>query len=212
MGKLLKKLCVQRGHVVCGIACSKNPIENFKIVDTDVVIDFSTPKSAFKNIIYVLDNDVPVVSGTTGWLNQLDEVKKKCRQKNGSFLHSPNFSIGMNLFFNLNCHIAKLIKNLNYQVAVNETHHTEKLDKPSGTAKKLANDLRNELGKNAKISSKRIKNIIGNHTINFNSEQDLIQIKHVAHNREGFAYGAIIAAEWIVNKKGFFSMKDVLKI
>ena len=211
MGKLIHAIAKKRGHHILAIASSNNPVREIKIDDADVAIDFSTPNSAFENISYMLRNNIPVICGTTGWIHKLDDIKTICANNNGAFLYSPNFSLGMNLFFKLNNNLASLMKDQDYKITIHETHHKEKLDKPSGTAKKLAEDTNIILGSKPKVTADRINNIAGEHIIRYKSEEDIIEIRHTAINRNGFAIGAIKAAEWIVNKKGFFTINDLLK-
>jgi len=190
----------------------------------DAAIEFSTPETALENIYRCFEANVPVVVGTTGWLNHFDEVKNRCLQEQKAMLYAANFSVGVNLFFKLNKMLNQLMLNQGeYEVSITEIHHTEKKDAPSGTAIKLAKDIIehhpkknnwiNELNgdeKTLSILSKREKGVKGLHTIQWQSEQDVIRIEHEAFNRTGFAKGAILAAEWIQDKTGFFSMEDVL--
>lgn len=230
MGKAIEEVALKRGHtIVCKIS-SKNPQEfNPKILQwADVAIEFSTPESAFSNIKQCLEAEVPVISGTTGWLNKKDEIEELCLNKNGSFIYASNFSIGVNIFFEINKMLAKLMnKHELYDVTVQEIHHTTKVDKPSGTALSIAKDIIHELDRkkvwtitkpeqpntrDLYIESLRMDPNPGTHIINYTSEIDSIEIKHEAHSRMGFARGAVLAAEWIVDKKGVFSMSDVLGI
>ena len=221
MGKTIEKIAISRGHTIV-IKADKNADYNIK--EADIAIDFSIPEAAFKNISNCLIHDVPVISGTTGWLNDYDKAVALCDEKQGAFIYASNFSLGVNIFFELNKILAQLMKGLpQYKISMEEIHHTQKLDAPSGTAITLANEIikhseytgwtidtpkSKELG----ITAKRIENVPGTHEITYHSNVDDIQIKHTAHNREGFALGAVIAAEWLLNKKGVFSMKDVLNI
>ncbi|NCT09534.1 MAG: 4-hydroxy-tetrahydrodipicolinate reductase [Flavobacteriia bacterium] len=222
MGKEIEKIAISRGHE---IVIRKDIDDIIDITLADVAIDFSVPNAAFNNISNCLEYNVPVIAGTTGWLEKYDDAVALCHQKNGAFMYASNFSIGVNIFFQLNKQLAKLMSPFeDYQVAMEEIHHTQKLDAPSGTAITLAegiieNSSKNnwELGKktspeNIPIVSKRIPDVPGTHTIWYSSEVDTIEIKHTAHSRKGFALGAVIAAEWIVGKTGVFSMKDVLNI
>lgn len=220
MGKVIEKIALERGHE---IVLKKSSADSFSNLNTaDVAIDFSTPDAAVCNISECLHTNIPIVSGTTGWLAQYDEMVALCEEKKGAFIYGSNFSLGVNLFFELNNYLAKMMTNFNqYQVSMEEIHHTQKLDAPSGTAISLANGiiensayenwtLDNPHGKQIPIDAKRIENVPGTHTIFYNSTVDTIEIKHTAHNREGFALGAVIAAEWLVGKKGVFTMKNVL--
>ena len=210
MGKLIDKLATEKGHHIVAVSSSNNPANSLDLSTADVAIDFSTPTTAFENISYAINSGVPVISGTTGWLNQLHEIEDLCKAKNGSFLYASNFSLGMNLFFKLNKELAQLMKNQQYDSKIHEIHHTKKLDSPSGTAKTLAKDMEGILNNKAPITAERIKNISGVHSITYTSLEDEIEIKHTANNRNGFAIGAIYAAEWIIDKKGVFTMDDIL--
>lgn len=222
MGKAIEKIAEERHHsIVLKVSSSS---ENYKLQNVDVAIDFSLPSSAVANISNCLQNNIPVLSGTTGWLESYDKIVELCKSKNGTFLYASNFSLGVNIFFELNKKLAILLKDLpQYKTSIEEIHHIQKLDAPSGTAISLAETIieqshykkwtlkqpkRDEIG----ISAKRIDNVPGTHEINYNSEVDSIQIKHTAHSRQGFALGAVIAAEYIYDKKGIYSMKDVLSI
>ena len=219
MGKSIEKIAIDRGHL---ISFKTNKCDLNLINDVDVTIEFSTPESAFTNIKNCIDSNVPVVSGTTGWLEDLDDIKKLCDKKNGSFLYASNFSLGANLFFELNKKLAHLMSDKNqYKTSIDETHHIHKLDRPSGTAITLADDIISnsryknwELDSSSKdkinINSSREKEVNGVHKVVYSSENDIISIKHEALNRNGFALGAVISAEWLVNKKGCFSISDML--
>ena len=221
MGKAIEKVAIDRGHL---ISFKTNNCDLNLINDVDVTIEFSTPESAFTNIKNCIDSNVPVVSGTTGWLEDLDDIKKLCDKKNGSFLYASNFSLGANLFFELNKKLAHLMSDKNqYKTSIDETHHIHKVDKPSGTAITLADDIiSNSRYKNweldsssndkININSSREKEFNGVHKVVYSSENDIISIKHEALNRNGFALGAVISAEWLVNKKGCFSVSDMLII
>ena len=212
MGKLISKLAIDKGHSILITTNSKQPAKDCDLSSIDVAIDFSLPDVAFDNISYAIENNTPIISGTTDWLERLEEAKEICLTKNGAFLYSSNFSLGMNIFFELNRTLAKLIKGKNYTATIEETHHLNKLDSPSGTAVSLYNDMKDTLSKEIQITSKRISNEIGTHKINYSSKIDNIQMIHKAKTREGLALGALIAAEWIIDKKGVFSMKDLVKI
>ena len=222
MGKEIEKIAVSRGHE---IVIRKDIDDKIDITLADVAIDFSVPTSAFNNITNCLNHNVPVISGTTGWLEKYDEAITLCKEKNGAFIYASNYSLGVNIFFELNKQLAKMMKTIEgYSISMEEIHHTKKLDAPSGTAITLAegiiqNTSKNnwELGEktseeNIAIVAKRTPKVPGTHTVWYNSEVDTIEIKHTAHSRKGFALGAVIAAEWISNKTGVFSMKDVLNI
>ena len=222
MGKVVEKIAIKRGHSIIGII--NEEITDLNISDADLAIDFSVPSAAENNIKHSLNNDVPIVSGTTGWLENFNRVKNLCINKNGSFLYAPNFSLGVNLFFVLNQRLAKITANQSsYDIKIEEIHHTQKKDNPSGTAIKLAETIidhsrykrwtvEESIEPNQiNIKSKRKKNATGTHTVRYESEVDIIEINHSAKSREGFGLGAVIAGEWLVGKKGVFSMKDVLK-
>ena len=222
MGQTIERIALERGHE---IVLKKDEFNTYEgLSNADVAIDFSIPMVAVSNISSCFHANVPVISGTTGWLEDYDEMVALCVAKNGAFISSSNFSLGVNLFFELNEYLAKMMSKFNsYQVEMEEIHHTQKLDAPSGTAISLAKGviensaytnwtLDNPKPKEIHIEAKRIENIPGTHTVTYNSIVDSIEIKHTAHNRDGFALGAVIAAEWIVGKKGVFTMKDVLEL
>ncbi len=220
MGKTIEQLAKKKGHKIVFILSSSKTEGNLS--QADVAIDFSTPDSAFENIKMCLENNVPVVSGTTAWLDKYDEAVALCKQHNGSFLYASNFSIGVNLFFKINQYVAKLMQNrAEYDVAIEEIHHTQKLDAPSGTAITLAQQilpftqkkewiLDKEASDKITITAKRENEVKGTHTIRYSSLVDTVSIKHEAHSREGFALGALMAAGWLIGKKGVFSMEDVI--
>ena len=210
MGKLITVLAEEKGYDIVLKTNSNLPFEKCNLKDVDVAIDFSTPETAFNNISHAIKNNIPIISGTTGWLEKLEEIKKLCTKYNGAFLYASNFSIGVNMFFKINTELAKLMQNKNYKTSISETHHLEKLDKPSGTAKTLSEDIHKELKITPNIISHRIEKKIGTHEIMYESAIDNIKIVHEAKSRDGFALGALKAAEWIRNKKGIFSMQDVL--
>ncbi len=220
MGKVIERIALERGHEIVLRKSSQDNFDGLK--NADVAIDFSVPSSAVCNISECFATNIPVISGTTGWLEKYDEIVSLCSEKNGAFIYGSNFSLGVNIFFELNDYLAKMMANLNqYKVTMEEIHHTQKLDAPSGTAISLANGiiensayeswtLDSPKENQIHIEAKRIENIPGTHSIFYDSEVDQIEIKHTAHNREGFAIGAVIAAEWLIGKKGVFTMKDVL--
>ena len=212
MGKLITVLAEEKGYDIVLKTNSNLPFEKCNLKDVDVAIDFSTPETAFNNISHAIKNNIPIISGTTGWLEKLEEIKKLCTKYNGAFLYASNFSIGVNMFFKINTELAKLMQDKNYKTSISETHHLEKLDKPSGTAKTLSEDIHKELKITPNIISHRIEKKIGTHEIMYESVIDNIKIVHEAKSRDGFALGALKAAEWIRNKKGIFSMQDVLSI
>jgi 4-hydroxy-tetrahydrodipicolinate reductase len=222
MGKVIEKIALERGHE---IVLRKSSSANFDgLLKADIAIDFSVPTSAVNHISECLNQNIPVISGTTGWLENYTEMVHLCQEKNGSFIYASNFSLGVNIFFELNSYLAKMMKNLSdYKISMEEIHHTQKLDAPSGTAISLANGiientdyvnwtLETPIENEIYIDAKRIENIPGTHAVFYDSKVDQIEIKHTAHSREGFALGSVIAAEWLVGKKGVFTMKDVLGI
>ncbi|ARV06271.1 4-hydroxy-tetrahydrodipicolinate reductase [Polaribacter sp. SA4-10] len=222
MGKEIEKIALSRGHE---IVIRKDVDDTIDITLADVAIDFSVPSSAFGNISNCINNNVPVISGTTGWLENYNDAVALCEEKKGAFIYASNYSLGVNIFFELNNQLAKMMTTLeDYTISMEEIHHTKKLDAPSGTAITLAEGIIEnsskkewELGKNSSkeiipIQAKRIPDVPGTHTVCYDSEIDSIEIKHTAHSRKGFALGAVVAAEWILNKTGIFSMRDVLNI
>lgn len=220
MGKTIEKLALDKGHAIVYKSTSNS--EEGNLNDADVAIEFSNPEAALHNISKVLNLDIPVVSGTTGWLKDYDKIEKLCQSRNGSFVYASNFSVGVNLFSNILEYASKLMANWNeYDIEITEIHHTEKKDAPSGTAISLAEivlkhspktgwELDGENAEKLKITAKREHDVKGTHEVDYSSEIDIISLKHEAHSREGFAKGAIFAAEWLVGKKGVFSMKEVL--
>jgi 4-hydroxy-tetrahydrodipicolinate reductase len=223
MGKEIEKIAISRGHE---IVIRKDVDDRIDITLADVAIDFSVPTSAFNNITNCLNNNVPVISGTTGWLEKYDDALALCKEKNGAFIYASNYSLGVNIFFELNKQLAKMMKAVEgYNISMEEIHHTEKLDAPSGTAITLAQGIIENTSKSnwklgeeeisedtIAIVAKRIPEVPGTHTVWYNSEVDTIEIKHTSDSRKGFALGAVVAAEWISDKTGVFSMKDVLNI
>lgn len=226
MGKEIEQIALQRGHEVTLKITSSNldEMSTENLQKCDVAIEFTRPDKAIGNIKKCFDANLPVVVGTTGWFEQLEEVKELCNSSNNTLLYASNCSLGVNIFFELNKKLAQLMKKQEeYEVTIEETHHTQKLDAPSGTAITLAEGLiENYPSKSSWENSKsedesvlpvishRIENVPGTHVIKYSSEIDEIEIKHTAHNRKGFASGAVIAAEYIAPKKGVFTMSDVL--
>ena len=228
MGKAIEEIAIQRNHTT-SLKIDINNIENLtkeNLEQCDVAIEFTGPHSAVDNILKCLDAGIPVVSGSTGWLEQWPVIKNKCEALNGTLLYASNFSVGVNIFFELNKKLAQLMGRLNgYGVSMEEIHHTQKKDAPSGTAITLAEQILQEIPRKTKwvnevtdnendlsIISKRVDPAPGTHSIKYSSAIDDIEIIHTAHNRTGFATGAVLAAEFIVGKKGIFTMKDVLNI
>lgn len=228
MGKTIETIARERGNQISFTVDQgeENKLQQISPENTDVAIEFTQPEAAFYNIKTLLQNKVPVVSGTTGWLDKKPEIEKLCQTENGAFFYASNFSIGVNIFFKLNEYLAGVMANFTeYDVKMEEIHHTEKKDAPSGTAITLAEGIlaqlkrkkqwQNEVTEAADvlpIASKRIDKVPGTHTINYYSLVDDIEIKHTAHSREGFAKGAVMVAEWIKDKKGVLDMNDFLKI
>lgn len=230
MGKEIEKVALDRGHSIAARITSSKPLESQDISAIDVAIDFSTPSTVLSNIHFLVDHKIPSVIGTTGWNDSLTEVKERVKTNDTVLLHASNFSVGVNLFFKLNQMLAKLMnQNSDYDISMEEIHHIEKLDAPSGTAITLAEGIienhqlyqdwkcpqglkTNANGKAINIEAIREPDVKGTHSIYYTSEIDTISIKHEAHNRKGFALGAVLAAEWIMDKKGVYTMKDVLNI
>ncbi len=222
MGRMIEQVALERGHDIV----AKIDIDSIEIdfSEMDVAIDFSMPTAAYENIKQCIKNNVPIISGTTGWLDDYDNAVTYCKEQNGAFIYASNYSLGVNIFFELNEYLAKMMKNMEqYKVTMEEIHHTQKLDAPSGTAITLAEGvIGNSRYKNwsldqcgegdISITSKRLDAVAGTHIVDYESNVDSIEIKHTAHNREGFALGAVIAAEWIRGKSGIFSMRDVLNL
>src|SRR6056297_51977 len=222
MGQLIERIALEKKHKIVAKIDTDTQDIDFSIID--VAIDFSMPEAAFKNITKCLENNTPVISGTTGWLDNYADAVALCKEKQGAFIYASNFSLGVNIFFELNSHLSKMMRGLDtYEVAIEEIHHTQKLDAPSGTAITLAEDiitnsdfeswkLNEKVPGHIPITSKRITTTPGTHTVQYSSMVDDISIKHTAHNREGFANGAVVAAEWIIGKTGVFTMRDVLNL
>jgi len=220
MGKVIERIALERGHE---IVLRKSSASSFEGLETaDVAIDFSIPDAAVENISACFNAGIPVVSGTTGWLSNYNDMVDLCNEKNGAFIYGSNFSLGVNIFFELNSHLAKIMSRFDqYKVSMEEIHHTQKLDAPSGTAISLAQGIIEHSNYNnwtmespnadeIKIEALRIPEVPGTHSIFYTSDVDTIEIKHTAHNREGFALGSVIAAEWLAGRTGIFTMKDVL--
>lgn len=227
MGQAIETIAISKGHeIVLKIDIDNaSDLNKENIAGADVAIEFTGPHSAFKNVMKCIELGIPVVCGSTGWLDNWPEAKKYCEEKNGTLLYASNYSIGVNLFFELNTYLAKLMNNHanDYHVMVDEIHHTQKKDAPSGTAITLAEQiLENFLLKKKwvnhettiedelSIISERIDPAPGTHKIKYSSKVDDIEIVHTAHNRVGFAGGAVLAAEFAIHKKGIFGMKEVL--
>lgn len=226
MGKAIEEIAVAKGHAIVLKIDMDNQHEFTAehLSKADIAIEFTGPHAAVDNLKKLFDAGIPVVSGSTGWLERWEEVKNYCVSKNGSFIYASNYSIGVNLFFELNSYLAKLMGNHpRYDVSLEEIHHTQKKDAPSGTAITLAEQVMQHIRTKKKwvneetgnkedlvITSKRIDPAPGTHAVRYHSEIDDIEIIHTAHNRKGFAGGAVAAAEFLVGKKGIYTMKDVL--
>lgn len=226
MGKTIEKIVLERGHMIVGKIDKHNraDMDQLQSTDVDVAIEFSSPESAFDNITYCLKKGWSIVSGTTGWLEHRAEIEELCKEKNGSFFYASNYSIGVNLFFRLNRQLARLMNGQGYHASMTEIHHIHKLDAPSGTAITLAEEVLEETadlegwklapedGRNyLQIVSEREGEVPGTHIVRYDSEVDRIEISHTAHNRLGFALGAVISAEWLSGRQGVFGMNDLLK-
>lgn len=247
MGHEVEQVALQRGHKIIARIDNSSELENLKTLKSEkrsdseevVAIEFSTPATALNNIYRCFDMNIPVVCGTTSWYQHLDEVKSRCEKENQALFYAPNFSIGMNIMFMLNKQLAKLSENYNYRLSLTETHHIHKLDKPSGTAVKLAEDIienndnykswelnqftidnlqltsNNEqltISKVLPVEAIREGDVFGIHEVKAESDCDIIQLRHEAFSRKGFATGAVIAAEFLLGKKGIFTMENLLKI
>lgn len=223
MGKTIETIALKRGHSIVARFDLVN--KGASLAEAEIAIDFSVPSVAFDNITQCFNKNIPIISGTTGWLDNYESAIKLCKEKNGAFIYASNFSLGVNLFFELNSQLAQMMAKFKaYEVSLEECHHTQKIDAPSGTAISLAEAIIKRSDKKSwclgptikeqeiSISSKRIADVPGTHVVRYESEIDSIQIEHVAKNREGFALGAVMAAEWLINKKGVYTMKDVLGI
>ena len=220
MGKEIEKISIERGHSISVIIDKDDDVKS--LIDSDVAINFSTPSSAVSSIKLALDSSVPIISGTTGWLEKYNEIVEYSKNTGTSFMYASNYSLGVNLFFELNKKLTILLnKHDQYKIALQEIHHTEKIDKPSGTALTLVEDIikdtdyedwsfKNNTNKTIKMESVRENNVPGTHKVKYDSGIDSIEITHTAHSRKGFALGAVVAAEWIIDKKGVFNMTDMI--
>ncbi len=234
MGKEIEKTALERKHEII-LCIDINNAEGFTIPElskADVAIEFSTPAAAPSNILNCFRAGVPVVCGTTGWIEKIDEIKKICLEKNQAFFYSSNYSIGVNILFEINRRLAEIMNTRpDYDISITETHHTQKLDAPSGTAITLAEDILSRVKRKKNwinlrdaqptggehtgelpITSFRVQNVPGIHTIKYVSGVDSIELTHAAFSRKGFALGAVLAAEWIQGKKGTFGMQDMIRI
>jgi len=225
MGKYIDQLAQKRGHQIAGRIDNKEDLSKVDAEAVDVAIEFSQPEAAYDNITFCLENSIPIVCGTTGWLDKKADVENKCKRLNGTFFYASNFSVGVNLFFKLNEKLAAMMAQFdNYAPSIKEIHHIHKKDAPSGTAISLAEGLMKFGSKyenwslegddedTLHIEAIRENEVPGTHSIKYTSDVDDIEITHTAHSREGFAMGAVLVAEWIKDKEGVLSMDDFLKI
>ncbi|MEP5611731.1 MAG: 4-hydroxy-tetrahydrodipicolinate reductase [Cyclobacteriaceae bacterium] len=223
MGRAIEEIARTKGHTISHIIENSEQLPALQRDKPDVAIEFTQPESVFGNLNFCLTNGVPVISGTTGWQENYGDIVKVCQENQGTFLHSSNFSIGVNLFFELNEWLAERMSKLHFSCELEEIHHTEKKDSPSGTAIKLAEGIQskrptiqgwtNEISTDHTklgIVSKRISNVPGTHTVSYTSKLESINIEHVAHQRSVFAEGAVQVSEWIQNKNGIFTMSDFI--
>jgi 4-hydroxy-tetrahydrodipicolinate reductase len=226
MGKAVEAIAIERGHQIILTVSNQdnNTLTYQQLQQADVIIEFTHPNAAFQHILLAFEAQVPIVCGTTGWLEQLPEAQQRCKEKNGTLFWASNFSMGVHVFFELNRYLAQLMAKMpNYDLKIKEIHHTQKLDAPSGTAITLAQGIienhplkthwQNEISNNDTalyIESERTGTVAGTHIVTYSSIIDDIQIAHEAHSRIGFATGAVVAAEWLVGKKGFFTMHDLM--
>ncbi len=224
MGKVIEGLALAAGHEIVLKVNTADQWETAQLAVADVAIEFSRPEAVFQNLLRCFEAGVPVVSGTTGWLDQFDEAKRQCQEKKAGFFYASNFSIGVNLFFAVNRYLAQLMNpQTQYNPSMTEIHHTQKLDAPSGTAITLAQGILANLDRKTNwinqatdqndtlgIVSERIDQVPGTHHIIYQSPEDRLELKHTAHTREGFAKGALLAAEWMIDKQGYYDMKDLL--
>lgn len=214
MGKEIEKEALSKNHEVISKINKSPTLKNLE--GADIAIEFSHPKSAFSNIKFCLKNQIPILCGTTGWLEKFDEIKAFCKKNEGSFFYSPNFSIGVNIFFEASKLVSDLMnKHLEYKIEIEEIHHNEKKDQPSGTALFLAKEIleakkSSYLKNKIPIKSSRLEKEVGIHKVNYYNDLEKIQIIHKAYNRAIFAKGVLLAAQWLIGKKGIFSMKDFL--
>ena len=223
MGKTIEKIAKAAGHAIGAVAETPEELQQLSNASIDLAIEFTQPDAAFQNISFCLENGIPVISGTTGWTDRLGEIEELCRSKNGTFLFASNFSIGVNLFFELNKWLADKMADLSFDPSMKEVHHTEKKDSPSGTALTLAEEIisshpalkgwiNEESTDNKKLGivSERIPNVPGTHTVSYSSLLERIDITHTAHDRSVFAEGVVKVGEWIHQKKGIYTMSDYI--
>ncbi len=226
MGQAIETIALERGHEITACVNRAHPIQEVNWEDVDVAIEFTQPDLAVFHIQSCMEANVPIVVGTTAWQQELTKVEKIVQENNGSLLHASNFSVGVNIFFEINRKLAEIMnRHLEYTVSMEEIHHVQKLDAPSGTAVSLANDIimshdaystwqlstEDKVNKAISINAVREPNVPGTHEVRYTSDIDTIRIEHIAHSRKGFALGAVLAAEFLFGKKGVYTMKDVLK-
>jgi len=230
MGKVIERIALERGHTIAFKANSSAPFTDLTQTDADVAIEFTQPELAETHMKHALELNLPIVVGTTGWYDQLPEIETLVKSSNGSLLHASNFSIGVNIFFKMNEILAKIMSNQpEYKAELEEIHHVQKLDAPSGTAISIAQGIiknhdsystwNSSLNEKAAvetgslpITAVREPEVPGTHTVTYNSAIDLISMSHIAHNRDGFALGSVLSAEFLFNKKGIYTMNDVLSL
>jgi 4-hydroxy-tetrahydrodipicolinate reductase len=230
MGQTIEKIAVERGHEIVARINSSTPLADSDLSIADIAIEFTRPELAPFHIRHCADIKLPVVVGTTAWLEELDELSDYMQENNGSMLHASNFSIGVNIFFEINKRLAQLMTGrTDYKACIEEIHHLQKLDAPSGTAITLANGILENNGdylswvlgegtsphtneQQLGVTSIRLPDVPGTHIISYTSEIDTLKISHEAHSRKGFALGAVVAAEWLLGKKGIYTMNDVLNL
>lgn len=225
MGKIIESIAVRRGHHIALKISSTNrhDFNEDNLKSIDAAIEFTHPGAAYDNVIFLLKNNIPTICGTTGWNNKLPEVQKFCLENNGALLCASNFSLGVNIFFEMNQQLAKIMNHYkDYEVSIEETHHTQKKDAPSGTAITIAEQIIQNIDskqswsltpqspEELKVVAYREEDVPGTHKVIYHSAIDDLTLTHIAHSREGFALGAVVAAEFIAGKKGIFSMQDVL--
>ncbi|WP_192821117.1 4-hydroxy-tetrahydrodipicolinate reductase [Rufibacter sp. LB8] len=228
MGQTIERLALAKGHSIVGTITAEKAedLASFTAEQVDVAIEFTSPDAAVPNILTCLEKRIPVVVGTTGWLNHLDQVKQQCTQANGSLFYASNFSVGVNLFFHFNEYVAQKMQQYpEFAVAVKEIHHVHKLDQPSGTALSIADGILKHYPQKQGwingpttepellgVESEREGEVVGTHIVQYTSENDTFELQHIAHNREGFAAGALLAAEWLPGRQGVFGMTDLLQL
>jgi 4-hydroxy-tetrahydrodipicolinate reductase len=224
MGKMIESVAKEYGYNIQGIYDIDKPMQSNFSKDIDLAIEFSTPKSVIENIEFLASNGINIVCGTTGWYDKTEYIKELVNKYNIGFIYASNFSLGVNIFFQIIKYASKLINSYpQYNIQIEETHHTQKLDKPSGTAIRIAeyiieniewkktyiNDEININDEQINIISKRISDVVGKHTVDFESKADIISLTHNAKSRRGFAEGALLAAKFIINKKGFYKFENI---